>query len=242
MGADWSYGTAKPPTNLLSRGDFMVSAGPIPLSGSIKADILNVGLSATTTVGQDPTSAPSASPSIDPDVIRVTIADGCPASVAAHREGDSTAASWITNPETSGLLETFVPGEPTEALICRYTAVRAVTVLPDGGQLEGGALYSGTHLGASAAGALAAVLNDISPSTVAHGCVPPADKPRFTAIVFAIPGRSDVDLWLKDWLACPEVSNGSRSSGELVNGLGTTFLTELDAAAPPAPQQDFPGE
>ena len=33
----------------------------------------------------------------------------------------------------------------------------------------------------------------------------------------------------------PEVGNGVRTSGLLVNGQGAAFLAQLDSAAPPAP-------
>jgi hypothetical protein len=183
----------------------------------------------------EPTSAATAR-----DTIRVTIVEGCPASVAGHQTEPGTGTEWITNPDTRGLRDQFVPGKPSQALICRYAALDAVTVLPDGRRLQSGHLYTHTTIDQTAANALAAILNDITPSTVASNCIPPADKARYTAIVFAIPGRSDVDLWLKDWIECPEVGNGTRWSGELINGVGSAFLTRLDKLSPPAPQQDFP--
>lgn len=186
------------------------------------------------------TSVFSGSSELPHDTIRVAIADGCPPSLAGHADDTSTGAIWITNPDTADLGETFVPGAPSEALICRYAARDAVTVLPDGRTFQSGDVYSATHIDRDAAIALGASLNDITPSKIASNCVPMADKARYTAIVFAVPGRSDVDLWLKDWYQCPEVGNGTRTSGELANGLGSNFLHQLDVAAPPAPQQDFP--
>ena len=73
----------------------------------------------------------------------------------------------------------------------------------------------------------------------ASGCLFADQAARYTAIVFAIPGRSDVDLWLTDWVGCPEVGNGLRFSGLLVNGQGTAFLAQLDVDAPPAPPEEF---
>ena len=58
---------------------------------------------------------------------------------------------------------------------------------------------------------------------------------RYTAIVFAIPHRADVDVWLKDWIGCPEVSNGTHSSGELIDGNGATFIELLNADLPTPP-------
>jgi hypothetical protein len=68
-------------------------------------------------------------------------------------------------------------------------------------------------------------------------CLFAQQSARYTAIVFAVPGRSDVDLWLKDWIGCPEVGNGTRTSGELINGVGDAFLAQLDADAPRAPAE-----
>jgi hypothetical protein len=169
--------------------------------------------------------------------IRVEIADGCPATVADHPDGSSTAASWITNPDVTDLDQTFVPGIPTGALICRYTALNAPPVALDGRQLESGDLFGSTTLDAAAATALATTLNDIVPSSIASACLFAQQSARFTAIVFAVPGRSDVDLWLKDWIGCPEVGNGTRTSGELINGIGDSFLVQLDADAPRAPAE-----
>jgi hypothetical protein len=93
-------------------------------------------------------------------------------------------------------------------------------------------------LDVGAASTLATTINDIVPSTIVSACLFADQAARYTAIVFAIPGRSDVDLWLKDWIGCPELSNGIRASGELINGVGSAFLSQLDADAPPAPQHN----
>ncbi len=187
------------------------------------------------------TSLPSPTTTIDTEnQIRVEIAEGCPASLAGHREDSSTGANWIANPDPTLLDTTFVPGVPTAALICRYSAMSVTTAAADGRQLDGGALFSSTTLDAATAGTLATALNDIVPWDFVAGCLPATQHARYTAIVFAIPGRSDVDLWLKDWIGCPEVGNGLRTSGLLVNGQGTAFLAQLDSATAPAPMsEDF---
>ena len=178
-------------------------------------------------------AASTTSTSIPADVIRVDIAGGCPVTVAGHPDNSSTAAGWIANPDPSGLDTAFVPSEPTTALICRYAAI------PDPGNVSdstSGTLFSSTSLDAAAAAALATTINDIVPSKIMSACIYGDQEARYTAIVFAVLGRSDVDLWLKDWIGCPELSNGSRYSGELINGVGSAFISQLDAAAPPAPQ------
>jgi hypothetical protein len=163
----------------------------------------------------------------------VDVAGGCPATVAGHPDNSSTAAGWIANPDLSGLDSAFVPGQPTTALICRYAALPGPGGVSDS---TSGNLFSSTSLDATAAASLATTINDIVPSDIASACLFADQEARFTAIVFAVPGRSDVDLWLKDWIGCPELSNGSRYSGELINGVGSPFISQLDAAAPPAPR------
>jgi hypothetical protein len=64
-------------------------------------------------------------------------------------------------------------------------------------------------------------------------------EPDVAGIVFEIPGRSDVDVWLKDWNGCPELGNGRRTAGLLINGQGSGVIAELNALAPAAPQRDF---
>jgi hypothetical protein len=174
----------------------------------------------------------------DPNPIRVTLADGCPSTVGGHPDFSSSAASWITNPDAARLAASFVPGAPSAALICRYAALDAVTPLANGVTLNAGDLYSSTQLEARAATALAETLNEIVPWNIGSGCLPTENKARYTAITFAIAGRTDVDVWLKDWYGCPEVSNGSRYSGLLINGQGDEFLAKLDSLAPRAPKRD----
>lgn len=210
-----------------------VASTTTPSSSTALADTVAIGGDqvATTTTTTTPTGP-------DPNPIRVTLADGCPSTVGGHPDFSSTAASWIANPDATGLANSFAPGDPSAALICRYAALDALTPHGFSVTLNAGDLYSSTQLEAPAAKALADSLNKIVPSDIASGCLPTENKARYTAITFAIAGRTDVDLWLKDWYGCPEVSNGSRNSGLLINGQGDYFLTKLDNAAPRAPQRD----
>jgi hypothetical protein len=171
--------------------------------------------------------------------IRVEIADGCPASVAGYPDNGNTAAMWIANPDATGLDATFVPDTPSAALICRYSAIDTANFSTNGPRPDEGALFTSTVLDAESASTLASNLNDIVPWDFVAGCLPATQGARYTAIVFEIPGRSDIDLWLKDWVGCPEVGNGVRTSGLLVNGQGAAFLATLDADAPPAPDENF---
>jgi hypothetical protein len=203
--------------------------------GSQPAATAPVESAAAVTV--ETSAAPSTTgTTVDPaSQIRVEITAGCPATVAGHPDGSSTAAGWIVNPDSTDLERTFVPGLPTSALTCRYTALNTTTISTDGPDLDGGVLFSSTTLDADSAATLAAILNDIEPSSIVSACMFAQQSARYTAIVFAVPGRSDVDVWLKDWISCPEVGNGIRTSGELINGVGDAFLAQLDADAPPAP-------
>jgi hypothetical protein len=163
--------------------------------------------------------------------------------VGGHVEDSGIDAVWIANPDATGLDQAFVPGEPSQALVCRYASVHDDPVpLDKNGRVvvHDGALFSATHLAPDAATALAVTLNHITPSDIQSSCVPMAVNARYTVIVFAVPGRGDVDVWLKDWFECPSVSNGVRSSGELINGHGSSFLGKLNALAPPAPEDFTP--
>lgn len=194
---------------------------------------------AATSFDQVETTSPTPTPSgLDQNGIRVTLAEGCPSTVGGHPDFHSTAAGWTANPDGAGLVDRFVPGEPSAALICRYAALDADGNVPDGTNLNGGDLYSSTPVEVQDAITLANTLNSIVPWDFGSGCLPTLDKPRYTAIVFAIPGRTDVDLWLKDWYGCPEVDNGARSSGLLVNGQGDDFLAKLNSLAGRAPGQN----
>jgi hypothetical protein len=214
------------------------TSNPASTTTSVKStSSVSVSTQVAPTSASDTNPATQARRQLDPTPIRATIANGCPPSVGGHPDYGSTAAEWIGNPEPTGLADSFVPGQPTRALICRYAALDAVTALEDGTKLKSGDLYSSTSLDASKASALAATLNAIVPWDFTSACVPPDDKARYTAIVFALPDRADVDVWLKDWYDCPTVDNGVRGSGELINGQGHDFLTQLNSLAPPAPPQ-----
>ncbi|MGZ4673383.1 MAG: hypothetical protein ACXV8K_12035 [Ilumatobacteraceae bacterium] len=198
--------------------------------------VVGVGCSSGPTVTAPASSADAAITTASPkSTIRVELADGCPSTIAGHADDSSTAAIWVANPDSAGLDTTFVPGTPTAALICRYAAQYTATDSTNEPQQVGGDLFTATTLDAAAAAALAESANEIVPSSITSACLFGQQATRYTLIVFAVPGRSDIDTWLKDWIGCPELSNGTRTSGELINGVGRGFLAGLDADAPPAP-------
>ena len=188
--------------------------------------------SASSSTEVDTTTTTTAAPG---STIRVELADGCPHSIADLHDSNNTAPLWVVNPDPAGLDTSFVPGTPTAAVICRYAALYIATVSTDVRQFVGGDLFSATTLDAAGAAALAKSANDIVPSNIMSTCLAGQQSTRYTLIVFAVPGRSDVDVWLKDWIGCPELSNGVRTSGELINGVGRGFTSQLDADAAPAP-------
>ena len=149
---------------------------------------------------------------------------------------DRATDSIVTAVDVRAVVSTSLPAPSTTT----NTENQIRVEIADGRHVDGGALFSTTTLDAATATTLANALNDIVPWDFVSGCLFGMQHARYTAIGFAIPGRSDVDLWLKDWIGCPEVGNGARTSGLLVNGQGTAFLAQLDAAAPPAPPtEDF---
>ena len=178
-------------------------------------------------------STTSAAPIDPPNGVRVEIQTGCPSTLDGQVDDSSTDATWTVNPDADGLADVFVPGPPTGALICRYLATDGPVGLA--APLSGGALFSSTLLSAVDAQTLADSANEIVPSAIMSGCVPPDFRPRYTALVFALDGRPDVDVWLKQWFSCPELTNGAHKSGLLINGVGHDFMAVLDQLAAPAP-------
>ncbi len=186
------------------------------------------------------TSLQTAAPpvdSIDPKLaLHADQTSGCPASLPIR----TTSGAWdtfIDNPDQAGLADELVPGTPTAVLVCRYTAT--FTPTEAGSFVRGAKLFSQTNLGAAEAQQLGDLANAAPSPPVAHaGCgvfVNAAD--RFTAIVFAEPGR-DVNLWYDDTgdnlsgrNSCNELSNGRRSA---TDGL-RPFLEALDTIAPRSP-------
>jgi hypothetical protein len=122
--------------------------------------------------------------------IRVTIAGGCPAS-------DRGLA--IGNPDAPDLDHQLLPAAtPIAALKCTY----------DGLNGHPFRLASSQHLNATQAAAAAAVIRAVplgSRGLEARNC--PADDARANIVVFAYPGRADVDIW-EHTAGCPSTDNG----------------------------------
>lgn len=194
---------------------------------------------AATSFDQVETTSPTPTPSgLDQNGIRVTLAEGCPSTVGGHPDFHSTAAGWIVNPDGAGLVDRFVPGEPSAALICRYAALDADGNVPDGTNLNGGDLYSSTPVEVQDAITLANTLNSIVPWDFGSGCLPhwtSLDTRQSCSLSQVEPTST---CGLKDWYGCPEVDNGARSSGPLVNGQGDDFPAKLNSLAGRAPGQN----
>ncbi len=120
-----------------------------------------------------------------------------------------------------------MPGTPSAALVCRYTNA----VSPDGV----GTLYASKALTRSQTDQLAAAARAIVPLVgQTESCGAHFGDNRYTVLAFAVPGRSDVDIWFQSDLDCTGLTNGlftvaigTRESGE--------FHTLLDSMAPPPP-------
>ena len=103
------------------------SSAAVSTTRSVKStSSVSVSTQAAPTSASDTTPTTQVRRPLDPNPIRATITNGCPPSVGGHPDYGSTAAEWIDNPDRTGLADSFVPGQPTEALICRYAALDAV--------------------------------------------------------------------------------------------------------------------
>lgn len=121
-----------------------------------------------------------------PDV-RVTLAQGCPATVAYNED--------VRN-DQAGLDDNLVPTDPIGGLVCRYAATAGTPVL-----------YRHTTLTRAEARELAAAIDRVS-TAAPHGATNcPAAFPSATILVFSYSGRSDVDLWYND-TGCQTLDNG----------------------------------
>ena len=161
-----------------------------------------------------------------PPSTRIDVAHGCPTSIA-------TAASLYShpfaNPDQTGLDTTLVPGVPTAAVICHYSAVNFAATGHGSNAVIGGSLLDATTLDATHAQTLASTANSTEPAPFVSTCTPDLDGPEYTVMAFSIPNRADVDVWYKDYAGCPNLTNGVHDVSPLINGYGTTFVTLLDA-------------
>jgi hypothetical protein len=219
------------PTNVAADDRVVAANGDVWLTRSAPDQLIRVDPG---TLGY----SVNGSPHTTPHPTRVEIATGCPSSIADVAEFNSTATLFVTDPASADLQTTFVPGAPTAAMICRYTAAEPVDTSISRSGVAGGAVATSRRLDAHDAVALATTLNSIVPSDLTSACFVGDNTARYTAIVFAVPNRADIDIWLKDWIGCPEVTNGTRTSGQLINGTGAGFTTLLNTDLPPTPQPD----
>ena len=206
--------------------------GTVPTGSYVLCMTEQLDAASCATITVTPPAGPASN--TESNLTRIDVAAGCPPRVDDHQRVDHRAIG-ISNPDPSGLTDALVPGRPTGALICRYTALRPISQGDNYGPLTGGDLASATALEATAATEFADALNAIDYWSFTPTCEAGEFAPTYTAIVFTIPDRADVDVWL-DWVApgCSELTNGLRTSGLLVNGHGQEFLRLLDDTAPPA--------
>jgi hypothetical protein len=146
--------------------------------------------------------------------LRVHVATGCPASVAAYQDVVNT----FPGPP-------LVPPNPEAGIICRYgpSATR-----PETAQLERKA-----RLGPAQAGTLASAIRrlNLAPPTGVTHC--PADFGLVAVIGFSFPGRADVGLWYEA-SGCQTLDNGRIGAFEGGNpSFYNGFLNTIDRLSPP---------
>lgn len=128
--------------------------------------------------------------------LRITIQSGCPA-----RRGDTVG---VTNHDTELARSLLPAGRPTAALVCRYNG---------GNDKPEFGIGSTRTLGQSAAKTVADAARAIDLSHADGGVTScPMDDGSVTVLVFAFPGRPDVDLWFAR-TGCQTLSNGSIVTG-----------------------------
>jgi hypothetical protein len=181
-GESAGYAWSDSPTRAYGSPELDIGVTPSGTSRSIvRADGIDIWLSATPTV--DTGSGRR---------VRVTIAGGCPATIAGY--GD------VANPR-GDLTARMLPAEtPTAGLICRYGRVF--------GASKASTLAHSTVLSTPPARTLARSVNAIwtgSAGTGSTSC--PDDTGVSDVIVFGYTGRSDVDLWYHA-SGCQGVDNG----------------------------------
>lgn len=154
--------------------------------------------------------------------VRITVAGGCPDSVARYED--------VENP--AGPLVRLVPTGPVDGLICRYGPY---PLAPPSTGMSSSALYRAVHLGPSAARRLAGVADRLPTNSPPGLLSCPADFGAATVIAFSYRHRSDVDLWDHDQ-GCERLDNGHLVSFEPGNRLFyAVFDPLLDRLAPPPP-------
>jgi hypothetical protein len=124
--------------------------------------------------------------------LRITIAGGCP----AHRG----RAIGVTNHDAALSRSLLPAGRPTAALVCRYNG---------GNDRPPFGLGTTQALDQTAAKRVADAARSVDLSHALGGTTScPMDDGSVTVIVFAYPGRADVDLWFAR-TGCQQLSNGS---------------------------------
>ena len=146
--------------------------------------------------------------------LRVDMASGCPASVAAYQDVVNT----FPGPP-------LVPANPKMGLICRYG--------PSTGTPGPARLERQTRLDQTQAGLLAGAVRQLSlapPAGISH-C--PADFGLVAVIGFSFPGRPAVGLWYHA-SGCQTLDNGRIGSFEGGNpSFYSRFLSVVDRLSPP---------
>lgn len=170
----------------------------------------------------NPGSFGDAEPTTQTTPTRIEVNTGCPSTIGVR---SSLQGTPFANPDTTVLADQFVPDAPSGALICRFAGVNFAQTGHGSVGVIGGNLTGSTQIDATAATTLAKTANDVQPAPFAvSGCMPADVGTRYIVIAFTYTGKPDVDLWYID-NTCPNLSNGTKNAGPLVNGYGRQFAT-----------------
>jgi hypothetical protein len=171
-----------------------------------------------------PLALPAGATAFDPGYpqVRVTVAGGCPVTVARDQDVD--------NP--TGPFTRLVPSDPIAGRICRY-GPRLLSPSSAGESSAG--LYRDTPLDGASARRLAVVIDRLPTNQTIGVTSCPADFGSVTVIALSYRHRPDADLWYHDG-GCESLDNGHLRSFELGNrAFYEGFGPLVDRLSPPTP-------
>ncbi len=180
--------------------------------GLLLIELVLLAAGATVAATRNPKQVVSVS--IPKNLVRITIAHGCPRKI--------TGFDGVFNPKARDLRSILVPAGASGGLICRYSPVlgeQAPNVLH-------GVLYRSVFISGAAAQRLASELDQLAAAaTGKRHC--PIDIARYDIAVFGFAHRADVDIWYGS-TGCIAVTNGFTS-----RDVGGPFVAFFDRLAPP---------
>jgi hypothetical protein len=165
--------------------------------------------------------------------LRVTVAQGCPATMPF-------AVTDVENPADQALTKALAPAGATSGLICRYATDNTMYFSPGANtDVDTPAPMPVPNLRASAtltpaqAASLSTLVavTSIAPVVGTYSC-PSGEFGHEALIVLGYPSRSDVDLWYSD-TGCQGVDNGLVLGFEGGSASFANLQSAIDALVPP---------